>query len=106
MKKIRPIKNIWYDQLNNYIAVSITRSADSFKDKIVSLFKTNAPKKTAYGRGKKLSKPKIKNTRKKKKKPSEKRKKYKLKIKYLEIFGHFLQQKKKKKKGIRQKKTQ
>ena len=67
MKKIRPIKNTWYDQLNNYIAVSITRSAGSFKDKIVSLFKTNAPKKTLYGRGKKLSKPRIKNTRKKKK---------------------------------------
>ena len=55
--------------------MSITRSADSFKDKIVSLFKTNAPKKTAYGRGKKLSKPKIKNTRKKKKKTIRKKKK-------------------------------
>ena len=30
-----------------------------FKDKCVSLFNTNTPKQTVYGRGKKLSKPKI-----------------------------------------------
>ena len=29
-----------------------------FKDKVVSLFKTNTPKQTEYGRGKKLIKPK------------------------------------------------
>ena len=72
MKKKRPIKNTWYDYLNHYIAVSITRSADSFEDKIVSFFK--APKKTVYGKGKKLSKPKTKNTRKKKKEHQKKEK--------------------------------
>ena len=80
-----------------------TRIADGFEDKILSLLKTNTPKKAMYGRWKKLSKPKTKNTRKKKKK-HHKKKKNKLKIEYLEIFGHFLQQKKKKKKGIREKK--
>ena len=29
-----------------------------FKDKVVSIFKTNTPKQTVYGRGKKPSKPK------------------------------------------------
>ena len=33
------------------------------KHKIVSLFKTNTPKQTVYGRGKKLSKPKTQNIR-------------------------------------------
>ena len=74
MKKKRPIKNTWYDYLNHYIAVSITRSADSFENKIVSFFKTKAPKKTVYGKGKKLSKPKTKNTRKKKKEHQKKEK--------------------------------
>ena len=35
MKKIRPIKNTWYDWL-------IRKSVGGFKDKIVSIFKTNA----------------------------------------------------------------
>ena len=35
-----------------------------FKDKIVSLFKTNTPQQTVYGRGKKLRKPKTQNIRK------------------------------------------
>ena len=50
-----------------------------FKDKIVSLFNTNTPKQTVYGRGKKLSKPKKQNI----KKPlisEENKKKKKLKI--------------------------
>ena len=33
-----------------------------FKDKFVSLFNTNTPEPTVYGRGKKLSKPKTKET--------------------------------------------
>ena len=41
MKNVRPIKNTWYD------------SVGGFKDKIVSLFKTNTPKQAVYGRGKK-----------------------------------------------------
>ena len=42
----------------NYIPESIRKIAGGFKDKVVSLFKTNTPKQTLYGRGKKLSKPK------------------------------------------------
>ena len=48
MKKTRPIKNTCYDWLINYIPEPITKS--------ISLFKTNTPKQTAYGRGQKLSK--------------------------------------------------
>ena len=64
MKKIRPIKNIWYDWLINYIPEPIRKSVGGFKDKIVSLFKTNKPKQTVYGRGKKLSQAKKKNIKK------------------------------------------
>ena len=59
MKKIRPIKNTWYNWLINYIPDPIRKNVDGFKDKIISLFKTNTPKQTVYGRGKKLSKPKV-----------------------------------------------
>ena len=41
MKKTRPIKNPWYDWLTNYIPQLIRKSVRGFKDKIVSLFKTN-----------------------------------------------------------------
>ena len=58
IKKIRPIKNNWYDWLINYIPEHIRENVGGFKDKIVSLFKTNTPKQTVYGSGKKLSKPK------------------------------------------------
>ena len=56
--EIRPVKNTWYDWLIYYIPEPIRKSVGSFKDKTVSLFKTNTPKQTMYGRGKKLSKPK------------------------------------------------
>ena len=36
VKKIRPIKNIWYDWLINHIPEPIRKSAGGFKDKIVS----------------------------------------------------------------------
>ena len=68
-KKIRPVKNTWYDCLINYIPESIRKSVGGFEDKIVSLFKTNTPKQTVYVRGKKiripkkLSKPKKQNKR-------------------------------------------
>ena len=39
MKKIRPIKNTWYEWLVNYIPESITKSADGFKDQVVSLLR-------------------------------------------------------------------
>ena len=61
MKKIRPIKNIWYNSLNNYIPEPIRKSVGGSKDKIVSIFKTNAPKQTVCKRGKKLSKSKTQN---------------------------------------------
>ena len=63
MKKIRPIKNTWYDWLINYIPEPMAKCVGGFKDKIVSLFKTNTPKQTVYGRGKKLNKPKTQNIR-------------------------------------------
>ena len=44
VEKIRPMKNTWYDWLINYIPESIRKSLSGFKDKIISLFKTNAPK--------------------------------------------------------------
>ena len=58
MNKVRPLKKIWYYWLTNYIPEPIRKSVGGFKDEIVSLFKTNTPKQTVYGRGKKLSKPK------------------------------------------------
>ena len=52
MKKIRPIKNTWYDRLSNYIPEPIRKGVGGFKDK-VSIFKTNTPKQTVYRKGKK-----------------------------------------------------
>ena len=63
MRKIRTIKNTWYDWLINYIPEPVRKSVGGFKDKIVSLFKTNAPKQIVYGRKKKLSKPKTQDIR-------------------------------------------
>ena len=42
----------------NFILEPIKKSIDSFKDKVIGLFKTNTPKQTVYGRGKKLNKSK------------------------------------------------
>ena len=95
-------QNTWYFWLTNYMSELIRKSEDGFKDKILSLFKTNTPKQTVYGREKKLSKPK---TQKKIRNPLIlKQRKIKLKIEYLEIFRHFLNIKKKKEKEIREKK--
>ena len=55
---IRSIKNNTYDWLINYIPEPIKKSGGGFKDKGISLFKTNTPKQTVHGRGKKLRKPK------------------------------------------------
>ena len=63
MKKIRPIKNACYDWLISYVPEPIRKSVGGFKDKIVSFFKTNTPKKSVYGRRKKPSKPKKQNKR-------------------------------------------
>ena len=43
MKKIRPIKNTWYDCLINYNPDPVRKSVGGFKDKVTSLFKTNTP---------------------------------------------------------------
>ena len=64
VKKIRRFKNAWYDWLINYILEPIRKNVGGFKYKIVNLFKTNTPRPTVYGRGKKLSKPKSQNIRK------------------------------------------
>ena len=61
MKKMRPIKNSWYDRLINYIPEPIAKIVGGFKDKIVSLFITNTPKKSVY-------KKKMKKKKKKKQK--------------------------------------
>ena len=61
MKKMRPIKNSWYDWLINYIPEPIAKIVGGFKDKIVSLFITNTPKKSVY-------KKKMKKKQKKKQK--------------------------------------
>ena len=63
MKKMRPIKNTWYDLLIDYVPEPIRKSLGGFKDKIVTLFKTNTSKQPVYGRQKKLSKPKTQNIR-------------------------------------------
>ena len=64
MKKIRPVKNTWFDWLINYIPDPIKKSLGGFKDKILNIFKANTPKKAVYGRGKKLSKPGKQNVKK------------------------------------------
>ena len=58
MKKIRPIKNTWYDWLFNYIPKPVGKGVVYFKDKFVSFFKTNTHKQVEYRRGKKLRRPK------------------------------------------------
>ena len=63
MKKVRPIKNTWPDWSINYILVPTRKRVGGFKDKIVSILKTNTPKQTMYERGKKLSKPSTQNIR-------------------------------------------
>ena len=68
MRKVRPIKNIWYDWLINYIPEPIRKSVDDFQDKVNSLCKTKSPKQIVYGRGKKLSKPKTQKQSEEKKK--------------------------------------
>ena len=40
------------------------KSVGGFQDKLLSLFKTNTPKPTMYGRGQKLSKPTKQNIKK------------------------------------------
>ena len=50
MKKIRAIKNTWYDCLINYISDPIRKSVEGLKDKSLSLFKTKAPKQAMYRR--------------------------------------------------------
>ena len=49
--------NTWCDWLTNYILKSIRKSVDGFKNKLLSLYKTNTPRQTVYGREQKLSKP-------------------------------------------------
>ena len=64
MKKIRPIKNTWYNWLIDYIPEPIRKSVCDFKNKIVSLFETNTRKQMVYGREKKLRKLRKQNIKK------------------------------------------
>ena len=63
MNEIWSFKSTQYDWLINYIPEPIRKSLDGFKDKIVSLFKTDTLKQTVYGKEMKLSKPKTQNIR-------------------------------------------
>ena len=45
MKKIRPVKNTWYDWLIDFIPDPIRKSVGGFKHTIVSSFKANSSKK-------------------------------------------------------------
>ena len=75
------MKNTWYDWLINYILEPFRKGLGGFKDKIVSLFKTNTPKQTVYGAEKKLSKPKkLSKTKKQNKSFYIRREQNKLKI--------------------------
>ena len=80
----------------NNIPEPIRKSSGGFKDKIVSFFKTNTPKQTGYGRGKRLSKRKVQNKIINIRNPFILKNKKKLKIEQLETLGHFMKQKKKK----------
>ena len=89
--------------LINYIPKPIRKSVSVLKDKFVSIFKTNTPKQTVYGRGQKLSKP-SKQIIKKSYKSEENKQKIKDRI-IRDIWKHFeTKEKKRKEKGIREKK--
>ena len=96
MKKIRPNKNIWY----NWLIESKRKSVSGFKDKGISLFKTNTPKQTVYGWGKKLSKPKTQSKVRILFILRKKKKKLKNNWRYLDTFWN---KRRKRKKGIREK---
>ena len=83
MKKIRPVENTWYDWLIFYNSEPIRKSIGGLKGKIISLFKTEMPKQTVYGRRKKLRELKKRNI----KIPfiSDEIKEKKLKIEHLEM---------------------
>ena len=49
MKKIRPIKNTWYDWLINYIPEPITKIAGGFKDTIKIFLTQTYLKKASLG---------------------------------------------------------
>ena len=89
--------------LINYIPKPIRKSVSVLEDKFVSIFKTNTPKQTVYGRGQKLSKP-SKQIIKKSYKSEENKQKIKDRI-IRDIWKHFeTKEKKRKEKGIREKK--
>ena len=64
LKKLTSIKNIWYDWWINYTTKPLIKNVSVLKDKVMSLYKTNTPKQTVYGRGKKLNKPRKQNIKK------------------------------------------
>ena len=64
LKKLTSIKKIWYNWWINYTTKPLIKSVSVLKDKVMSLYKTNTPKQTVYGRGKKLNKPRKQNIKK------------------------------------------
>ena len=64
LKKLTSIRKIWYNWWINYTTKPLIKSVSVLKDKVMSLYKTNTPKQTVYGRGKKLSKPRKQNIKK------------------------------------------
>ena len=61
MKKIRLIKKTRYDWFIDYIPEPIRKSVGGFKNKVISLFKTNAPKNSSVWERKEIKK--TKNTK-------------------------------------------
>ena len=65
MKKIRPIKNTQCGWLINFIHEPKTKGVSGFKDKVISLFKTNTPKQKGMRKKKETKQTKNKNNLKK-----------------------------------------
>ena len=61
MKKIRLIKKTRYDWFIDYIPEPIRKSVGGFKNKVISLFKTNTPKNSSVWERKEIKK--TKNTK-------------------------------------------
>ena len=91
-------------QLINYIPKPIRKSVSVLKDKFISIFKTNTPKQTVYGRGQKLSKP-SKQIIKKSYKSEENKQKIKDRI-IRDIWKHFETEEKEERKKSEKKKKQ
>ena len=75
--KLAAVKKAWYDWLINYIPKHTRKVAGSFKDTVISLFKTNTRKQKVYGGGKNTRKQKVYGGGKKLNKSEEEEEDYK-----------------------------